>query len=192
MTRFGFSGTATDPEDGTLAASALSWSMILPHCPSTCHTHPGQSFVAVRERDLVAPDHDYPSHLELRLTATDSGGLTDTKSVLLQPRTTTSPSSRSPRGCSSVVGPQSQATPFDRTVVVGSNNSISAPTPQALGGLTYGFTSWSDGGAASHNVIAQLAGATYSALFGQIAGVGAGRGLRVQRARRDDRGRRLW
>jgi hypothetical protein len=28
---------------------------------------------------LTARDHEYPSYLELRLTATDSGGLTDTK-----------------------------------------------------------------------------------------------------------------
>jgi hypothetical protein len=34
-----------------------------------------------------APDHEYPSYLELRLTATDAGALTDTKSVRLDPRT---------------------------------------------------------------------------------------------------------
>ena len=37
-------------------------------------------------------------------------------------------------------------TPFTMTVIQGSTNSISAPTPQSLG-ATYTFASWSDGGA---------------------------------------------
>ena len=84
-----FAGSATDPQQGTLPASALSWSLILHHCPSTCHTHPLQTFEGVASGSFNAPDHDYPSHLELRLTATDSGGLTDTESVLLNPQTVT-------------------------------------------------------------------------------------------------------
>src|SRR5262249_17656795 len=75
-----FSGSATDAQDGTLPPSALSWSLILHHCPSNCHTHPVQDFIGVASGSFAAPDHDYPSYLELRLTATDSGGLTDTKS----------------------------------------------------------------------------------------------------------------
>ena len=46
------------------------------HCPSNCHSHPVQSFAGVAGGSFVAPDHEYPSYLELRLTATDSGGLT--------------------------------------------------------------------------------------------------------------------
>ena len=72
-----FSGSATDAEDGTLPASALSWSVILHHCPgdgSTCHTHPVQDFTGVASGSFPAPDHDYPSYLEIRLTATDSSG----------------------------------------------------------------------------------------------------------------------
>ena len=69
-----FSGSATDPQEGSLPASALSWTVILHHCPSTCHTHTIQSFVGVATGSFTSPDHEYPSHLELRLTATDSGG----------------------------------------------------------------------------------------------------------------------
>ena len=82
-----FSGSATDPQQGTLPASALSWSLILHHCPSNCHSHPLQDFVGVASGSFTAPDHEYPSHLELRLTVTDAGGLTDTESILLQPQT---------------------------------------------------------------------------------------------------------
>ena len=38
---------------------------------------------------FVAPDHEFPSHLELTLTVTDSGGKTGTDSVRLDPDTVT-------------------------------------------------------------------------------------------------------
>ena len=53
-------------------------SLVLQHCPSNCHTHPLQTFAGVASGSFTAPDHEYPSYLELRLTATDSGGLTNT------------------------------------------------------------------------------------------------------------------
>ena len=99
---------------------------------------------------------------------TDSGGLTDVETVELQPRTAVLNFTSSPSGLQLVVGSQGQATPFTRTAIVGSNTSIAAPSPQTLGAQTYGFASWSDGGAASHNVIAPAAGATYHALFGAV------------------------
>lgn len=69
-----FTGHATDPNEGTLPASAFSWDIILHHCPSNCHTHPLQSFPDVTTASFSAPDHDYPSHLEIKLTVTDAGG----------------------------------------------------------------------------------------------------------------------
>ena len=71
-----FSGSGSDPQDGNLPASALSWSLILHHCPSTCHAHPLQTFAGVASGSFTTPDHEHPSHLELVLTATDSGGQT--------------------------------------------------------------------------------------------------------------------
>ena len=61
-----FSGSATDTQDGTLPASSLSWQLILHHCPSNCHAHPMQSFAGVAGGSFTAPDHEYPSYLELR------------------------------------------------------------------------------------------------------------------------------
>ena len=70
-----FSGSATDPEDGVLPASKLSWSLVIQHCPSNCHTHPVQSWAGVASGSFSGQDHEYPSYLELTLTATDSKGL---------------------------------------------------------------------------------------------------------------------
>jgi glucose/arabinose dehydrogenase len=163
-----FSGSATDPEDGSLPASALSWTLILHHCPSTCHTHTVQSFAGVATGSVTAPDHEYPAHLELRLTATDSGGLTGTSSVQLDPQTVALSFESSPSGLQLVLNGISGTAPFPHTVISGSTNTISAPTPQTLNGTQYAFSSWSDGGAQSHNITAN-ASATYRATYMQGA-----------------------
>ncbi len=159
-----FSGSAADEQDGPLADSQLSWSLILHHCPSNCHEHPEQNYTGVAAGSFVAPDHEYPSYLELRLTATDSGGLTDTKSVRLDPKTVQLSFQSNPGGLKLAVGSSQAPTPFSRTVIVGSANSISAPTPQTWAGTVYGFASWSDGGAQTHNVIATEP-STYTATY---------------------------
>jgi hypothetical protein len=57
------------------------------------------------------------------------------------------------------------AAPFSTTVVIGSNNSVSAPSPQTVSGSTYDFASWSDGGAQSHTIIAPATNTTYTANY---------------------------
>ena len=160
-----FSGSASDSEQGTLPASSLSWELVMQHCPSNCHQHVIQSFTGVAGGSFTAPDHEYPSYLELRLTATDGGGLTDTETLRLDPQTVTLNFASSPTGLQLVVGSTSAATPFSRTVIIGSANSVSAVSPQTLGGTTYGFSSWSNGGAQTHTITAPAAPATYTATF---------------------------
>ncbi len=163
-----FSGSATDPEDGALPAAKLTWSLSIEHCPSNCHSHPVQDFVGVASGSFSGPDHEYPSHGKLTLTATDSSGLTGTASVLLNPKTVGLSFSSSPSGLQLSVGSASQTTPFTRTVIVGSSNSISAPSPQGLSGSLYVFSSWSDGGAASHNLVAPAAAASFGATYRSV------------------------
>ena len=162
-----FSGHATDP-NGTLPPSAFSWEMILHHCPSNCHTHPVQSFSGVTTASFPAPDHDYPSHLEIKLTVTDAGGLTDTKSVLLYPQTVDLNFASTPSALELVIGSSNSLTPFTRTVIRESKNSVSAVTPQALEGITYFFASWSDGGNQSHTITG-AASSTYTATYSLTA-----------------------
>jgi hypothetical protein len=49
--------------------------------------------------------------------------------------------------------------------VVGFEHPIGAPGPQTVGGITYTFTSWSDGGAATHTISTPGANTTYIAAF---------------------------
>jgi PKD repeat protein len=163
-----FAGRAADAQDGQLPASALSWQLTLQHCTTStnCHAHNVQSFPGVASGSFIAPDHEYPSFLDLTLTATDSNGNTTSKTVRLNPRTVVLTFTSNPSGARLSVGTVEQVTPFTRTVIVGSNNSVSAPSPQNLSlGLRFRFTSWSDGGAQSHNIVAPATPTTYRANY---------------------------
>jgi glucose/arabinose dehydrogenase/PKD repeat protein len=159
-----FAGAATDAQDGPLPASALDWDLVIHHCPSNCHPHQIQTFAGTASDSFHAPDHDYPSHLELELTATDSKGLQAATSVALDPRTVDLALASSPSGLELTLNATSSAAPFTTTVIEGSANSISAPSPQELEGLAYTWESWSDGGPRSHDVTA-AASETYTATF---------------------------
>ena len=162
-----FSGHATDAVDGTLPASDLSWSIILHHCPgglTECHTHDLEK-VSGAGGQINAPDHDYPSYLELQLTATDSFGLSSTAKLDLDPQTVDLTFASDPAGA--VVGFDDEATksPFTRTVIIGSTHSVSAPSTLTASGVPFGFSAWSDGGAATHNLVAPATSATETATY---------------------------
>jgi glucose/arabinose dehydrogenase/PKD repeat protein len=168
-----FAGHATDPQDGTLPASALHWQLNLQHCSTqgSCHTHIIQTWDGISAGSFVAPDHEYPSYLELLLTAVDSDNHAVTTSVRLDPQTVVLTFTSSPTGALLVVGSTSAVAPFTRTVIVGSTNSISAPSPQIYGpqNRQFVFRKWSDGGAATHNIVAPAGATTYQASFKQCA-----------------------
>jgi glucose/arabinose dehydrogenase len=149
-----FSGSATDQEDGTTPASAFSWTVFIHHCPSNCHTHVLETFSGVKNGTFTAPDHGYPSDIVVQLTATDSRGLSMTTEVVIFPQTVDLRFDTVPSGLQLDVNPDTATAPFTKTVVKGSVNTLTAPATQTSGGQTYAFSSWSDGGARSHDVIA--------------------------------------
>ena len=161
-----FSGSATDVEDGNLPASALDWQLIMHHCtsPGNCHEHGIQSFENTASGSFVAPDHEYPSHLELKLSATDSSNQTTTISRQLDPRTVTITAASDPPGLNVSVGSASGTAPVTVTSIEGSANTLTAPSPQVSGNATQEFSSWSDGEAQTHNV-APRSNTTYTARF---------------------------
>jgi PKD repeat protein len=161
-----FSGHATDAQDGTLSASGLSWKLIIHHCTTGCHTHDVETRVGVAAGSFTAPDHDYPSYLEIQLTATDSGGMTATTSVTLQPKTVNLTFQSNPTSLQLTAGPTTARAPFTITAIQNSNIQLTAPE-QKYRGKTYAFVSWSDGGAQTHTIRAPSTATTYTATFVQ-------------------------
>lgn len=164
-----FAGSATDAEDGTLAASQLSWSLAIVHAndidPTNTHEHAITSFNGVANGNFVAPDHEAPSWLVLRLTATDSRGLATTTSLRINPKTVTLSFTTTPAGLKITFNGTEYTGAFSKTVNVNSANSLSAAAAQALSGTNYNFASWSQGGAASQIFNAPAVATTYAATY---------------------------
>ena len=161
-----FSGSATDNQGAQIPSSNLTWKLVLKHgaCPD-CHDHFLQTYSGVSSGSFNAPDHDYPSELELTLTATDAAGLSKSASIRLLPRTTTLTFQTSPTGLKLTFNGVNATAPFSRTVIVGSSNSVSAPSPQTLRGKQI-FRSWADGVTTpSRTIIAPTSAVTYTATF---------------------------
>ncbi|HEV2903163.1 MAG TPA: PQQ-dependent sugar dehydrogenase [Gaiellaceae bacterium] len=160
--RIAFRGRGHDAEDGEMPASALSWRLLLHHChtPDACHLHMIET-KAGAEGELVAPDHEYPSYIELELTATDSTGIADVELLRLAPNPVELSFRTEPAGLDLVFGPERRATPFSKTVIIGSKNSVSAPTPQG----DWSFSGWADAQERVRQIVAPADGTTYTARF---------------------------
>jgi hypothetical protein len=137
---------------------------VLEHCPDACHDHTLQTLTGA-SGSFTAVDHEYPAHLELRLTARDSDGNTATVVRRLDPRTVPVTLTSRPSGLQLAFGSRTAPTPFTSTAIVGSTLTAAAPSPQTLSGGTYAFQRWSDGGARSHNVTVGATATTLTAVL---------------------------
>ena len=162
-----FSGHATDLQDGIEPDSQLHWQAILHHCynPDSCHTHFIEGWDGVASGSFIAPDHEYPSYVELQLTANDSSGASATTSVRLDPQTVPVTFTSNPSGMLTQVGSASGVTPFTTTMVANASDTVSALSPQAVGATTYTFSSWSDGGSQTHIISAPTTATTFTATY---------------------------
>ena len=180
-----FSGHASDPKQGALSPSSMTWTLILHHCPSGCHTHIVQTFAGVASGSFSAPDHEYPSYLELQLSAVNALGIPGIASVSLLPKTVALHFASVPSGLTLDAGSGGETTPFTKTVIVGSANLVSAPEHERLPeGRSYFFQKWADGGAATHVVQATASAVSFTAIYAQdrVAPPGPARPRPVRRS----------
>jgi hypothetical protein len=161
-------GIATDALGFPLPASSLSWTVIRHH---GAHTHPflgptagnDITFTAPAPEDLAAASTSY---LEIRLTATDPLGLAQTVTQDLHANRVELTFATNPAGLQLQVNGGTIAGPTTVTSWEGWMLSVGAPTPQTDGsGRTWLFSSWSDGGAATHSIETPASAATYTATF---------------------------
>lgn len=162
-----FSGLALDAQDGVLPASGIDWELRQRHCDAQgqCHTHFLQTWEGTTTGSFDAPDHEYPSYLELYMTATDSAGLATTHRLQLEPATATLRVESDPAGLDVAVDAQTGVTPFERTVIAGSQHTISAVSPLARFGNHWTFATWTDGGAKDHTINVPGAGRSIEATY---------------------------
>jgi PKD repeat protein len=156
-------GSAFDAEDGILPPSALEWNVRLIHI---AHTHPAGTYSGVAQIDVQATnDHDADSHYEVELSATDSGGLTARRTVVINPETTTVRLRSEPSGAPVSYAGRQLATPQDLTTAIGFQTTLSVPASFEHNGQTFEFVGWSDGGARVHDYTVPPGGGTVTATF---------------------------
>ncbi len=163
-------GSATDAEDGTLPSSALSWTVLRHHAD---HIHPFLGPQTGNDIPLTTPPPEdllatTNSYLEVRLTATDSLGLSTTVTRNFMPQLVDLTFTTMPAGLAVRLDGVPYATPRIVTSWPGYSLPINAPY-QISGGSPYTFVNWSDAGAASHNVTTPVSAATYTATFAGVA-----------------------
>ena len=110
----------------------------------------------------------------ITLTVRDSGGLTHTSYRDILPNTSTVTLASNPTGLQLTLDAQPVTAPVSVTSVVGMQRSIGAVSPQSLGGTSYQFASWSDGGAISHNIATPATNTTYTATYSAVPVSGNG------------------
>ncbi len=158
--------TATDPEDGTLPASSITWTVVRVHGN---HTHPwlgpvtGSSVSTTypAPEDLVSTTNSW---LRVTVVARDSAGATSRVIRRLLPHLVTLGLASNPTGAQVFVNDVAFTTPADLTSWEGWTVQLAAGD-QIIGGQSYVFDSWSDGGAPSHNVTTPAADTTYTVTF---------------------------
>jgi glucose/arabinose dehydrogenase/chitodextrinase len=160
-----FSGDATDTEDGTLPASAFSWTIDFLHSD---HVHPGTPQVGIKNGTFTIPTsgHDFSGNTRYRigLTVTDSDGLTTTRSVTIYPEKVNLNFSTVPAGLTLHIDGIAKVTPFVYDDLIGFHHTIEARDQNSFG-TAYTFASWSDGGARSHEIVVGDMGQSYVATF---------------------------
>ena len=156
-------GSGTDPQDGTLPASAFEWTVRLYHSD---HIHPVNSFTGTKTPTFTAlDDHDSDSFYEITLKVTDSGGLSSSATIQLRPETVPLTLTSSPAGAPVTYGGQSGTAPMNRTAAIGHKTTITAAQSFVSGGRNYTFSAWSDGGARQHNITVPTTASTLTATY---------------------------
>jgi glucose/arabinose dehydrogenase len=160
-----YAGTGSDAEDGTLPAGAFTWWVDFHH---DAHTHPflppttgamGGSFVIPTTGETSAN-----VWYRIYLQVTDSRGLSQTSFRDVTPRTVQITLATFPAGLEITLDGQPHIAPYSVTGVVGMTRSIGTMSPQTKS-LAWGFKSWSDSGAFTHDTMTPTTNATYVATF---------------------------
>jgi glucose/arabinose dehydrogenase len=164
-----YSGSATDPDEGTLGTERLSWQADFHHDD---HTHPFLPLtIGASGGTVTIPTVGETSAnvwYRFYLIATDANGLADTVVRDVHPRKVTISLATQPAGLQVTLDGQPHATPLSVTAVVGMERELGVVSPQTVGSASYTFSSWSDGGATTHIITTPDTNATYTATYTEV------------------------
>ncbi len=159
-----FEGSASDPEDGTLAPGSLTWWVEFHH---DTHAHPfvqpgpgGSGSVDVPTRGETSDN----VWLRFHLKAVDSAGLATEVTRDVMPEKAQFTLATQPSGLTLTLDDQPITAPLEITGVIGLERDVGA-ADQVFNGRNYRFSNWNDGGTASHTIVTPASSRTFTATF---------------------------
>ena len=179
-TSVGFSGSATDAEDGTIPPGSLSWEVRLNHDQ---HDHGlAGGIVGAQGSFIVPPQIETSTNVwvTVYLTATDSHGTSTTTSATINPHVVSLSLETNPAGLDVRLDGATLSSPLSFDSVVGVIREIGAPSSQTVNGVMHTWQSWSDGLGRQQLRVTPSTPTTYSATYTsdnavcQVVSVGGG------------------
>lgn len=171
-TTISFSGTATDAEDGTLAANAYTWAINFHH---DTHQHDQPVLTDITSGSFAVPTRgEVAANVWYRiiLTVVDSEGDTGKDSIDIHPLKSTISFRTQPPGLAITLDGQPLVTPADIQGVEGMLRDIDVPAGQVQGGVTYNFASWSNNGTQAQTLTTPTDDLTLTAVFAPVLSAG--------------------
>jgi glucose/arabinose dehydrogenase len=162
-----YAGSATDPEDGVLPASAYTWQVDFHH---DTHLHPFMpATTGATSGSFTVPVMGEASAnvwYRIHLTVQDSSGATATTYRDVLPNVVTLTLTTVPAGLQVLLDGQPTATPASVQGVVGIIRTLGAAPNSG-----WAWASWSDGGSSSHTVSTPSSSTTYTATYTAVPGI---------------------
>lgn len=161
-----YGASAKDVEDGSLAASAFEWQVVLVHAG---HVHPflGPS-AGSTEGSFTVPASGHPpedTYYEIQVTATDSDGLRGRASRAVLPEVVLVTFDTDPSGIPIFLDSEPESTPRIYESIPFYEHEVEAQERFVLDGVAHRFEAWSDGGARAHTWVTPERGGSLAAIY---------------------------
>jgi glucose/arabinose dehydrogenase len=148
---FEYAATATDPDDESFGSGLTPhWEFRLKHCPDACHEHLLNNSDSA-SGTFAPEEHEFPSHLRLLFTATDSRGMSTSAEVEVFPREIEIGVDSDPAGIPLTINGVTASGRFGTETMAGGKVNVAAPASAEVDSQPYVFASWSDGGERIHD-----------------------------------------
>ena len=161
-----YSGSASDPEDGTLSGSRFTWQIDFHH---DTHSHPFlQPTTGATSGGVAIPASGHTETnvwYRILLTVVDSAGRTATVTRDVVPRVVQITLASSPSGAGLTLDGQPVSAPVTFSSVVGVTRTIGAVSSFTSGGDPHDFKAWSDRGAQTHTISTPSTSTTLTATY---------------------------
>jgi glucose/arabinose dehydrogenase len=152
-----------DPNDGRLRGRAFHWRVVLHHGDHNHYVDDGTG----REFPFrPLRDHDADSYYTFSVIAIDRDGLgSPPDEITLRPKTTTISLDSEPDGAPIVYGSVELQAPVVRDAAVGHRTYVTAGADFESDGVTYRFSSWSDGAPRRRKIVIGPRPSRFTALY---------------------------